>query len=37
MKDNVKKLNDERVKVIEKLISENEALKNIQGFLKTGD
>ena len=28
--DNLKKVNDERIKVIEKLISENEALKNTQ-------
>ena len=32
--DNLKKVNDERVKVIEKLTSENVALKNTQGFSK---
>ena len=32
--DNLKKVNDERVKVIEKLASENVALKNTQGFSK---
>ena len=32
--DNLKKVNDERVKVIETLTSENEALKNTQGFSK---
>ena len=32
--DNLKKVNDERVKVIEKLTSENVALKNSQGFSK---
>ena len=31
---NLKKVNDERVKVIEKLTSENVALKNTQGFSK---
>ena len=32
--DNLKKVNDERIKAIEKLTSENIALKNIQGFSK---
>ena len=32
--DNLKKVNDERIKVIEKLTSENVALKNTQGFSK---
>ena len=30
--DNLKKVYDERVKMIEKLTSENEALKNTEGF-----
>ena len=32
--DNLKKVNDERLKIIEKLTSENETLKNTQGFSK---
>ena len=32
--DYLEKVNDERVKVIEKLTNENEALKNTQGFSK---
>ena len=34
MKGNLKKVNDEIVKVIQKLTIENEALKNTQGFSK---
>ena len=32
--DYLKKINDEKVKVIDKLTSENVALKNTQGFSK---
>ena len=32
--DNLKKVNDKRLKEIEKLTSENEVLKNTQGFSK---